>query len=131
MRIARTMAALGALAVMSVASPALAQIGAEANIDHADGHNGAELGAGYAVGLAGFSLTPGLGAQISDHHTHLYGRVEAAYQIPLSVKIGAGVRFTEDHSRVYGTAALPLLPKVMVKGNLGPKYYALGLTLGY
>jgi hypothetical protein len=127
----RTLAALGALLATSLATPAFAQIGAEANIAHADGHGVGEFGAGYAFGLGGFSLTPGLGLQVADHHTHLYGRVEAAYQIPMSMKIGAGLRITDDHTRAYGTVAYPLLPKLKVKGNLGPKYYAIGLTLGY
>ena len=51
--------------------------------------------------------------------------------IPAVAKIGAGVRISGDHTRPYGTVALPLLPKLAIKGNAGPKYYALGLTLGY
>ncbi|HEX7781981.1 MAG TPA: hypothetical protein VF509_04165 [Sphingobium sp.] len=105
--------------------------GVEANGARADGHWGGEVGAGYALDLAGFSLTPGAGLLLHDGNARLYGRIEAAFQIPASARIGAGVRFSGDHSRPYGTVAFPVLPMVALKGNVGPKYYALGLTLGY
>jgi len=128
---------LATLALAAAALPALAPaahaegLGAEANYGRADGHWGAEIGAGYAFGLAGFSLTPGAGVYVRDGDTKLYGRVEAAYTIPLSATIGAGVRFSGDNTRPYATLAMPLLPKVRAKANVGPKYYAVGLTLGY
>ena len=106
-------------------------LGAEANYGRADGHWGTEIGAGYAMGIAGFSLTPGGGVYIRDGDTKLYGRVEAAYSIPLFATIGAGVRVSGDNTRPYATLAMPLLPKVRAKANVGPKYYAIGLTLGY
>lgn len=106
-------------------------LGAEANYGRADGRWGTELGAGYRLGMAGFSLTPGAGVYLADGDAKLYGRVEAAYTIPLSATIGAGVRFSGDNTRPYATLAMPLLPKLKVKANVGPKYYAAGLTLGY
>lgn len=106
-------------------------LGAEANYGRADGHWGTELGAGYALNMAGFSLTPGAGVYIRDGDTKLYGRVEAAYTIPLSATIGAGVRFSGDNTRPYATLAMPIIPKLRAKANVGPKYYAVGLTLGY
>jgi hypothetical protein len=114
--------------------PATAQaegIGAEINYGRADGHWGIEIGGGYAFGLAGFSLTPGGGVYLRDGDTKLYGRVEAAYTIPLSATIGAGVRVSGDNTRPYATLAMPILPKLRAKANAGPKYYAVGLTLGY
>jgi hypothetical protein len=123
--------ALAALLALSGASAASAGIGVEADGARADGHWGGELGAGYSFGLAGFSLTPGVGVLVANDYTRAYGRIEAAYQIPAVAKIGAGVRISGDHTRPYGTVALPLLPKLALKGNAGPKYYALGLTLGY
>ena len=114
--------------------PAAAQaegLGAEADYARADGRWGTEIGAGYRLGLAGFSLTPGAGLFLADGDTKLYGRVEAAYTIPLSATIGAGARFSGDDTRPYATLAMPLLPKLRVKGNVGPGYYAAGLTLGY
>lgn len=114
--------------------PATAQaegIGAEINYGRADGHWGTEIGGGYAFGLAGFSLTPGGGIYLRDGDTKLYGRVEAAYTIPLSATIGAGVRVSGDNTRPYATLAMPILPKLRAKANAGPKYYAVGLTLGY
>jgi len=121
-------------AALAAALPATAHaegLGAEANYARADGHWGTELGAGYAMGIAGFSLTPGAGVYIRDGDTKLYGRVEAAYTIPLSMTIGAGVRFSGDNPRPYATLAMPLIPKLRAKANVGPKYYAVGLTLGY
>ena len=121
-------------AALAAALPATAHaegLGAEANSARADGHWGTELGAGYAMGIAGFSLTPGAGVYIRDGDTKLYGRVEAAYTIPLSMTIGAGVRFSGDNTRPYATLAMPLIPKLRAKANVGPKYYAVGLTLGY
>lgn len=106
-------------------------LGIEGNYARADGHWGTELGAGYAMGFAGFSLTPGAGVYLRDGETKLYGRVEASYSIPLSATIGAGARFSGENVRPYATLALPILPKVRAKANAGPKYYAVGLTLGY
>jgi hypothetical protein len=126
-----TKAALAAALCIGVASAAQAGIGAEGMGARADGHWGGELGAGYSWGLAGFSITPGAGVLVANDHTRLYGRVEAAYKIPAFAKVGIGARISGDHTRPYGTVALPILPKVNIKGNAGPKYYAIGLTLGY
>jgi hypothetical protein len=126
-----TRAALAAALGIGAASAAQAGIGAEAMGARADGHWGGELGAGYSWGLAGFSITPGAGVLVANDHTRLYGRVEAAYKIPAFAKVGVGARISGDHTRPYGTVALPILPKVNLKGNAGPKYYAIGLTLGY
>lgn len=106
-------------------------LGAEINYGRADGHWGTEIGASYAVEMAGFSLTPGGGVYLRDGDTRLYGRVEAAYTIPLSATIGAGARVSGDDVRPYATVAMPLIPKLRAKANIGPKYYAVGLTLGY
>ncbi|QGP79249.1 hypothetical protein [Sphingobium sp. CAP-1] len=125
---------LALAATLFAALPATAYaegLGAEANYGRADGHWGAEIGAGYAIGLAGFSLTPGGGVYLRDGDTKLYGRVEAAYTIPLSVTIGAGLRVSADEARPYATLAMPLLPKLRAKANVGPHYYAAGLTIGY
>ncbi|HWJ70915.1 MAG TPA: hypothetical protein VNS79_12815 [Sphingobium sp.] len=122
----------GAMALGLAAMPAQAEgLGAEGNYGRANGSWGAELGAGYALGLAGFSLTPGAGLFFRDGDTSVYGRVELAYQLPASFRIGAGVRFSGDDPRPYATIAMPLLPTVAVKGNLGPKYISAGLTIGY
>lgn len=121
-------------AALIAALPAAAQaegLGAEVNYARADGHWGTEIGAGYALGLAGFRLTPGGGVYLRDGGTKLYGRVEATYTIPLSAAIGAGVRVSGDNTRPYATLAMPLFPKLRAKANVGPKYYAVGLTLGY
>lgn len=129
----RFIAMAGALVALGgLATPALAEgIGAEAGYGRANGHWGTELGAGYAIGYGGFSLTPGAGLYLRDGDTAVYGRIEAAYQLPASLRIGAGVRISGDDPRVYGTVAMPLFPKVALKGNAGPKYVSIGLTVGY
>lgn len=130
---ARIISAFGAaLALGMAAAPAQADgLGGEGNYGRANGRWGAELGAGYAFGFAGFRLTPGAGVYLRDGETAAYGRVEATYQIPLSVRFGVGVRISGDDPRVYGTIAMPILPKIAIKGNAGPKYVAVGLTIGY
>ena len=124
--------ALGAVLPLLTLAPAHAEgLGAELNYGRADGHWGTEIGAGYAMDVAGFSLTPGAGVYLRDGDTKLYGRVEATYSLPAFATIGAGLRFSGDNTRPYATIAMPLIPKLRAKGNIGPKYYALGLTLGY
>lgn len=59
-----------------------------------------------------------------------YGRIEATYTVPASFTFGAGVRIS-DEVRPYGTIAFPLAPKLSLKGNAGPHYYAAGLHLGF
>ena len=123
--------ALAALLCMAGATAASAGLGAEANGARADGQWGGELGGGYSFGLAGFSITPGAGVLVSHGDAHAYGRIEAAYSVPAFAKVGIGARISGDHTRPYGTIAMPLAPMLALKGNAGPKYYAVGLTLGY
>mgnify|MGYP006175764451 CR=1 FL=1 len=56
------MAALGLLIAAPLMAPAAHAegLGAEVNYGRADGHWGTEIGAGYALDMAGFSLTPGV-----------------------------------------------------------------------
>jgi len=106
-------------------------LGAEANYGRADGHWGTEIGAGYALALGGFSLTPGAGVYLRDGDTKLYGRIEAAFTLPASATIGAGVRLSGDNTRPYATLAFPLIPRLAFKTNIGPHYYSVGVKLGY
>lgn len=132
MHFTRLLAGAAALATLSLAPTAHAEgLGAEVNYGRADGHWGAEVGAGYSLGMGGFSLTPGAGIYFRDGDERLYGRIEAAYTLPASATVGIGARFSGDNTRPYATLAMPLIPKLRVKGNVGPKYYAVGLTLGY
>lgn len=131
MKMIRTML-IAAMAMAALPAAARAEgLGAEVNYGRADGHWGTEIGAGYALNIGGFSLTPGAGAYLRDGDTKIYGRVEATYSLPASATIGAGVRFTGDNIWPYATLAMPLIPKLRAKANVGPKYYAIGLTLGY
>ena len=128
----RTVSWASSLIGLMIAVPAGAEgFGAEAGYGRANGRWGAEIGAGYSLGLAGFSLTPGAGVYLRDGGTAAYGRIEAAYQIPMSLRIGAGVWISGKDPRPYATVAMPLLPGVALKGNAGPKYIAAGITLGY
>lgn len=60
-----------------------------------------------------------------------YGKVEATYSIPMVAEFGGGARFSSDKVRPYGTVAVPLAPRISIRGNAGPKYYALGLKVGF
>jgi hypothetical protein len=122
---------LGMTAICMAASAADAGVGGEAMGARVNGNWGGEIGAGYSLGMAGFSLTPGGGVEFDHGDTHAYGRIEAAYRIPLFARLGAGVRIGDGHARPYGTVALPIIPLVAVKANGGPHYAAIGLTLGY
>ena len=52
--------------------------------------------------------------------TKIYGRVEATFTLPLAgASIGTGARLTSGSLRPYGTAAVPLLPMLNLKGNVG------------
>ncbi|BAK68208.1 hypothetical protein SLG_35330 [Sphingobium sp. SYK-6] len=119
-------------AVLLVPAAAQAEgFGAEATYARANERWGTEIGAGYAVGFAGFRLTPGAGVYLRDGDTAVYGRVEATFGLPASVRFGAGVRISGDDPRPYATIAMPIFPKVALKGNAGPHYVAAGLTIGY
>jgi hypothetical protein len=60
-----------------------------------------------------------------------YAKIEATYTIPLVAEVGGGARFSGDKVRPYGTVAVPLAPKIKLKGNAGPKYYALGFAAAF
>lgn len=60
-----------------------------------------------------------------------YGKVEATYSIPLFGEVGVGARFSSSKVRAYGTAAVPLAPKIALKANVGDRYYAVGLRAGF
>ena len=115
MRMKGSSIALAALLALGGATAASAGIGAEANGTRADGHWGGELGAGYSFGMAGFSLTPGIGVLVANDYTRAYGRIEAAYQIPAVAKIGAGVRI----SRVIGTPRLGQIDPFLLFDQFG------------
>lgn len=150
-------------AAFAGANGASAQVVVEGNGARADGHWGAELGAGYNFGTHGFHLTPMIGAFLYHHDdgryemynnggnsqachnttngqyadkancAHIavraYGRLEATYTVPMAATFGAGVRIG-DEVKPYGTVAVSIAPKVKMKGDAGPGYYALGLHLG-
>lgn len=155
--------AIAAGMLLTMASPAAAQVALEANAARAEGRWGAELGAGYTVlAIDGFRVTPSVGAFIhengddrfttvddvgeercrdqvtgqfadddrcDDAGVKLYGRVEATFTLPLAgVSIGTGARLSSSDFRPYGTLSVPLLPLINLKGNVGPKYYAAGLS---
>lgn len=150
-------AALAAVPVFVVASPAAAQVVAEAGVARSEGDWGGELAAGMpVVSDGGFSITPGVGAFF--HHrdhpgydevdgqcintgtgdevsggkcdnsgTRVFGKVEATYRLPMSLAVGIGARFISGDFRAYGTVAMPLAPRIDIKGNLGDHYVAAGI----
>lgn len=70
-------------------------------------------------------------SECDDTAVKAYGKIEATYSIPHFAEIGGGVRFSSDKVRPYGTVGLPLGPRFSIKGNAGPKYYALGIKAGF
>lgn len=150
------LAAFAALPVVVAASPAAAQVVAEANVARAEGDWGGELALGVPViSDGGFSITPAAGAffhhrdhpgydevggqclnqqgsPVSDGNcdnsgTKIFGKVEATYRLPTSLAFGIGARFISGDLRAYGTVAMPLLPRIDLKGNLGDHYLAAGI----
>lgn len=148
--------ALAALPAVIAASPAAAQVTAEADVARAEGDWGGELSAGVPViEDGGFSITPGAGVffhhrdhpgydkvdgqcfnqsgdQVSDGKcdnsgTKIFGKVEATYRLPMSLALGVGARFISGDLRAYGTVSMPVLPHIDVKGNFGDHYLAAGL----
>ncbi|MBH0111824.1 hypothetical protein I5E68_02510 [Novosphingobium sp. YJ-S2-02] len=148
-------AGLAAAAAMT-ASPASAQVTAEANVAKWKGQWGGEIGVGYPILRdGGFSVTPSVGAFIydRDHPNYYevgdecyrrvddapagesrcdgsglkaYGRVEATYSLPM-FSLGVGARAMGDSVRAYGTTAMPVMPMIDAKLNLGDGYLAAGL----
>lgn len=60
-----------------------------------------------------------------------YAKVEATVSITGVAELGGGARFSSDKVRPYGTAAFSLLPKLKLKANGGPEYYAVGLLASF
>jgi len=60
-----------------------------------------------------------------------YGKIEGTFEIPAVAEVGAGVRFSSEKARPYGTVGFALAPKIKVKANAGPSYYALGLQAAF
>ena len=97
----RIATAVGLMLSMGLlAAPAQAEgLGAEADYARANGGWGTEIGAGYAIGIAGFRLTPGVGVYLRDGDTEAYGRVEATVALPMTARVGLGVRISGDDPR--------------------------------
>ncbi|MGH6746695.1 hypothetical protein EDF58_106180 [Novosphingobium sp. PhB57] len=146
-----------AIGAVVAATPAAAQVTAEANVARSEGDWGGELALGVPViSDGGFSITPAAGVffhhrdhpgyvnqdsqcfnkdsgnQVSDGKcdnsgTKIFGKVEAMYRLPMSLGFGVGARLIGDDLRAYGTVAMPILPRIDVKGNFGDHYLAAGL----
>lgn len=145
-----------AAATVFAASPASAQVVAEANVAKWKGQWGGEAGVGVPILRdGGFSVTPSIGAFIydRDHPRYTeddgvcyrraddlavnddncdgtglkaYGRIEATYSLPV-VSVGVGARYMSGSFRAYGTAAMPVMPSVDAKLNVGDGYIAGGV----
>jgi hypothetical protein len=124
--------ALSAVCLAAATSPAYANgVVAEANYARANGNWGTELGGGLDVGAGPISIRPIAGVFLRDGGTAFYAKGEATFTLPASAEIGAGARFSGDRVRAYGTASVPLLPWIRLKGNIGDRYYAIGLRAGF
>lgn len=132
MTILKSAALFGALLTMIIPSAASAQnVAIEGNAVRAQGNWGGELGAGYDLRAGPFTLRPIAGLFIhsenDEREVKLYGKAEATVTLPLVAELGAGARFSGDRTRLYGTAAVNLLPALKLKGNLGERYAAIGI----
>ena len=132
MPVFKSVALFGALALLAAPAAASAQsIAVEGNLARAQGHWGGELGMGYSLHAGPITLRPIGGLFIhSDNdqrEAKLFGKAEATVTIPTIAELGAGARISGDHTRIYGTAAFDLLPKLKLKGNLGDRYAAIGI----
>lgn len=128
----KSMALFGALALVAVPAAAHAQeIAVEGNVARAQGHWGGELGVGYGLHAGPITLRPIGGLFIhsdnDEREVKPFAKAEATVSIPTIAELGAGARISGDRTRIYGTAAFDLLPKLKLKGNLGDKYAAIGI----
>ncbi|KMS55119.1 hypothetical protein V474_18935 [Novosphingobium barchaimii LL02] len=156
-RIAAPLGICAGLCALAAASPAAAKVTAEANVARSEGSWGGELAVGVPViEDGGFAITPAVGAffhkrdhdgfykddsqcfrssnddQVSDGKcdnsgTKIFGKVEATYRLPMSFAVGVGARLIGNDLRAYGTVAMPLLPMIDLKGNIGDHYLAAGV----
>ena len=122
----------GVLALLAVPAAAGAQdIAVEGNVARAQGHWGGELGMGYSIHAGPVTLRPIGGLFIhsdsDEREVKPFAKAEATVTIPTIAELGAGVRISGDRTRIYGTAAFGLLPKLKLKGNLGDRYAAIGI----
>jgi len=60
-----------------------------------------------------------------------YAKAEVAYVAPTGFELGGGARVSSEKVRPYGTASFRLGPKIKLKGNAGPRYFALGIAAGF
>lgn len=129
----RNMAKAALAATMLVASQGAAAQGLviEGNGARTQGAWGAELGAGYEFAAGPITVRPGGGAFVpledEGGDLRLYARAEATVTVPLVAELGVGARFSGDRTRLYGTAAFAILPRIKMKANVGERYVALGL----
>lgn len=125
-------ATLGAVLALTVPAAASAEsVAVEGNLARAQGHWGGELGAGYGFRAGPITLRPIGGLLIhsdnDEREIKPYAKAEATVTIPAFAEVGAGARISGDRTRIYGTAAFDLLPKLKLKGNLGDRYAAIGI----
>ena len=121
-------------AFLALAFPAGANaegVAIEGNLARAQGHWGGELGAGYGFGVGPITLRPIGGLLIhsdnDEREVKPYAKAEATVTIPALAELGAGARISGDRTRIFGTAAFDLFPKLKLKGNLGDHYVAIGI----
>mgnify|MGYP001571324731 CR=1 FL=1 len=123
---------LGTLFALAMPAAASAQeIAVEGNLARAQGHWGGEFGVGYSLHAGPITLRPigglFLHSDNDEREVKAFAKAEATVTIPALAELGAGARISGDRTRVYGTAAFDLLPKLKLKGNVGDRYAAIGI----
>lgn len=60
-----------------------------------------------------------------------YAKGEVAYVSETGFELGGGARLSSEKVRPYGLVAFAIAPRFKIRGNVGERYYAAGLSLGF
>ncbi len=60
-----------------------------------------------------------------------YAKGEVAYVTETGFEFGGGARLSSEKVRPYGLIAFAVSPKFKVRGNVGERYFAAGVSLGF
>lgn len=60
-----------------------------------------------------------------------YAKGEVAYVSETGFELGGGARLSSEKVRPYGMVAFAVAPRFKIRGNVGERYYAAGLSLGF
>lgn len=122
-----------AFLVIAGAQPASAQVAVEAMLLKGRGSDTifTQIGVGYDFKMSGFRLSPMVSTISSGSDFRIFGRGEVGYTIPAIAEVGAGVRFNRDYRLGYLSVAVPIVPTIRLKGNLGEDFFEIGARFSF